>query len=188
VIDFKRVERLSTLTLVALLALLPELFDRNTQLANFRYYETRCGHGSSLSCGLHALVAARIGDVELADLYFRKTAETDLGMITDISGGGIRIAAQGALWQATVFGFAGLTLRTDGLAFDPHLPTTWRGLSVRMQWRRQVGVQIGQEGKVLRATLEDGEPMTLYVNGQLYELLPGRTQRVSLNNLPPDTI
>jgi trehalose/maltose hydrolase-like predicted phosphorylase len=171
---------------VALFVLLPELFDRDTQLANFRYYEPRCGHGSSLSCGFHALLAARLGDVELADRYFRKTAETDLGKMTDISVGGIRIAAQGALWQAAVLGFAGLILRADGLAFDPHLPKSWHGLSFRVQWRRRhVGVQIGYAGWMLSATLEDGEPMTIYVGGRPHELLPGRTVGISLNNMTP---
>lgn len=171
---------------VALFALLPESFDRDTQLVNFRYYEPRCGHGSSLSYGFHALVAARLGDVELADLYFHKAAEIDLGMTTDISGGGIRIAAQGALWQAAVFGFAGLTLRADGLAFDPHLPDTWHGVSFRIHWRRRrIGVQIAHGGRMLSAKLEDGEPMTLYVGGRPYELLRGRTESVVLNNMPP---
>ena len=34
---------------VALLALLPDLYDRPTQQRNYAYYEARCGHGSTLS-------------------------------------------------------------------------------------------------------------------------------------------
>ena len=46
---------------VALLGLLPEEFVGETGATNFRYYEPRCGHGSSLSRAMHALVAARLG-------------------------------------------------------------------------------------------------------------------------------
>ena len=38
--------------IVALLTLLPEECDTRAKLANFRYYEPRCGHGSSLSRGM----------------------------------------------------------------------------------------------------------------------------------------
>jgi trehalose/maltose hydrolase-like predicted phosphorylase len=50
---------------VALLALLPEEFAAGTEEDNFRYYEPRCGHGSSLSPAMHGVVAARLGDVEI---------------------------------------------------------------------------------------------------------------------------
>ena len=43
---------------IALFALLPDLYDRSTQQRNFSWYERRCGHGSTLSPALHALVAA----------------------------------------------------------------------------------------------------------------------------------
>jgi hypothetical protein len=44
---------------VTLLALLPNVFPDTMAEANFRHYEPRCAHGSSLSAGMHALVAAR---------------------------------------------------------------------------------------------------------------------------------
>ena len=51
---------------VLLLYLLWDRFPPPVRDANFRYYEPRTGHGSSLSPAIHALVAARLGDVELA--------------------------------------------------------------------------------------------------------------------------
>ena len=39
---------------VALLALLPDEFPGAMAEANFRHYEPRCAHGSSLSAGIHA--------------------------------------------------------------------------------------------------------------------------------------
>src|SRR5207248_7240794 len=101
--------------IVMLQALLPEQFRPEEHEANFRYYEPRCGHGSSLSPAFHALVAARLGDVELAEAYFHHAAAIDLDARMGNGPHGVHIAALGALWPAAIFGFAGLSLRPDGL-------------------------------------------------------------------------
>jgi trehalose/maltose hydrolase-like predicted phosphorylase len=154
---------------VALLGLLPRDFSPEVHVANFEYYELRCGHGSSLSRGMHALVAARLGRLEMAMRHFRETAATDLTDTAMGSAGGIHIASMGALWQAAVFGFAGLTLREDGLEFDPHLPPEWGSLSFRVQWRgRKLKVRLDPEG--LQATLEEGDPLDVFLGKSSYRL------------------
>ena len=116
---------------VALLGLLPEEFAGETGAANFRYYEPRCGHGSSLSRAMHGLVAARLGYAEMALRYFRQTAAIDLADTHVAIDGGVHIAALGGIWMTAVFGFAGLSLRSDGMAIDPQLPAGWRSLGFR---------------------------------------------------------
>ena len=103
--------------------------------ANFEYYEPRCGHGSSLSPAIHALVAARLGDAELAERYFRQSAEIDLANNMGNAAHGVHVGAFGGLWQATVFGFAGLRLTENGPECDPRLPEDWRSLAMRFQFR-----------------------------------------------------
>src|SRR5215468_9663107 len=95
---------------VALIALLPEEFPDAMAETNFGYYEPRCAHGSSLSTGMHALVAASLGDADMALRYLRATAATDLDLDPNTAGG-VRIAGLGALWQAVVHRFGGLDLR-----------------------------------------------------------------------------
>lgn len=154
---------------VALLALLPRDFSPEVHVANFEYYELRCGHGSSLSRGMHALVAARLGRLEMAMRHFRETAATDITDTAMGSAGGIHIASMGALWQAAVLGFAGLTLRDDGLEFDPHLPAEWGSLTFRVQWRgRKLKVRLDGDG--LQATLEEGEPLDVFVGKAAHRL------------------
>jgi trehalose/maltose hydrolase-like predicted phosphorylase len=165
---------------VALLALLPEAFSREAREANFRYYEPRCGHGSSLSRGMHALIAARIGDISLAAKYFAETAGTDLDEPAADSAGGVRIAAQGALWQVAIFGFAGLSFEDEAIALDPRLPPKWASLSFRAHWKgRRVHLRLTQATRMLEATLEVGGPASLRVNGQTVELHRGAALQTS---------
>ena len=165
---------------VALLALLPEEFVGETGAENFRYYEPRCGHGSSLSRAMHGLVAARLGCSEMALRYFRQTAAIDLADTHAAIDGGVHIAALGGIWLTAVFGFAGLSLHSDGIALDPQLPPSWRSLGFGVQWRgRRLRIRIDQGEQLVEATLEAGEPMTLVVSGQPHELRRDRTLRLS---------
>ena len=141
---------------VALLGLLPEEFAGETGAANFHYYEPRCGHGSSLSRAMHGLVAARLGYSEMALRYFRQTAAIDLADTHVAIDGGVHIAALGGIWLTAVFGFAGLSLQSDGVAIDPQLPASWRSLGFGLQWRgRRLKIRIDQAKQCLEATLED---------------------------------
>jgi kojibiose phosphorylase len=121
-------------------------------------------------------VAARLGHVELAERYFREAAAIDLDDTMGNAAGGVHIAALGSLWQAAVLGFAGLTLRPDGLGFDPHLPPAWRSLGFSVEWRgRLVRVRLEHDTSTLAATLERGNPMIVGVNEQLHRLRRGET-------------
>ena len=156
---------------VALLALLPEEFAGASGADNFRYYEPRCDHGSSLSPSMHGLVAARLGQPELALRYFQQSAAIDLSDGHAGIDGGVHIAALGGNWMVAVMGFAGLSLQTDGVSFDPKLPATWRSLAFAIQWRgRSLKITIDQDRRRLEATLEDGDPITLGVSGERYNL------------------
>jgi trehalose/maltose hydrolase-like predicted phosphorylase len=124
---------------------------------------------------MHALVAARLGDAEMALRYLRETAATNLDFDPN-SAGGVRIAGVGALWQATILGFAGLDLRGDTLGIDPRLPPQWRSLSFRVCWRgRSVAIRIA--GSTVQATLVDGEAMEIRIAATTRKLTAGRPCR-----------
>jgi trehalose/maltose hydrolase-like predicted phosphorylase len=156
---------------VALLALLPEEFPGAAAKANFRYYEPRCAHGSSLSAGIHALVAARLGETETALRFLRQAAAADLELDPN-SAGGIRIAGLGGLWQAIILGFAGLGLKSDMLEIDPRLPPQWRSLSFSVCWRgRRVAIRV--TGRTVQVTLVQGEAMEMRIGTATRKLTPG---------------
>jgi trehalose/maltose hydrolase-like predicted phosphorylase len=163
---------------VALIALLPEEFPGPMAKTNFRYYEPRCAGGSSLSAGMHALVAARLGDAEMALNYMREAAATDLDLDPN-SAGGVRIAGLGGLWQSVTLGFAGLDLMGDTLAINPKLPPEWRTLAFRVYWRgRCVAIRIAAGGTV-EATLCEGAELEMRIGTTMRKLTAGAPLQVS---------
>ncbi len=159
---------------VALLGLLPEEFAGEMAADNFRYYAPRCSHGSSLSHAMHGLVAARLGQSEVALSHFRQTAAIDLAATRAATDGGVHIAALGGMWQMAVLGFAGLSLRGDGIALHPQLPAGWRSVGFEVQWRgRRLNITIDRVKQFVEATLVAGEAMMVVVDGQPHELCPG---------------
>jgi len=144
---------------VALIALAPQAFPGRSAETNFRFYEPRCAHGSSLSPAMHAVVAARLGDPELALRCLHRiiSIDRDPG-----SAGGVRIAGLGGVWQTVVLGFAGLDLTGDILTLDPKLPPDWRSLSFHVRWRgRLVAVRVDDAGA--HVALADGAPMDVRI-------------------------
>jgi trehalose/maltose hydrolase-like predicted phosphorylase len=155
---------------VALIGLLPKEFPGAMAETNFRHYEPRCAHGSSLSSAMHALVAARLGNAEMALSYLRETAALDLDPDPNTAGG-IRMAALGGLWQAAILGFAGLDLTGDTMGIEPRLPSSWRGLSFRVCWKgRSVAIRIA--GGTVEVTLAEGEAMQIRISGVTRDLSP----------------
>jgi kojibiose phosphorylase len=118
-----------------LLYLLGDRYPSEVQQANFRYYDRRTSHGSSLSPAIHAALAARLGDLDLATRYLRQTAEIDLANTMGNAAGGVHLAALGGLWQAVVFGFAGVRLSGDEPQVEPRLPDRWQRLRFGLRWR-----------------------------------------------------
>jgi trehalose/maltose hydrolase-like predicted phosphorylase len=127
---------------------------------NFHYYEPRTGHGSSLSPSIHALMAARIGDMNCAQQYLKQAAEIDLGNNMGNAAAGVHAAALGGLWQAVVFGFAGVRTLSDGVSFAPNLLPHWKRLSFPLQWNaRKLHVCI--EPEVIRVGAAGDEPLRI---------------------------
>jgi len=143
--------------------------------ANFRYYELRTAHGSSLSPSIHALVAARLGDMTLARQYLKQAAEIDLGNAMGNAAGGVHAAALGALWQAIVFGTGGFSGTPDALTFLPRLLPGWRRVSFPLRWRDH-RVQVTVEQEMFQVSVAGADSLTVRITG-LPELVavPNRT-------------
>jgi trehalose/maltose hydrolase-like predicted phosphorylase len=171
VIGRKRTQRSQVVKqadVVALMALLPDEFPGAMAELNFRHYEPRTAHGSSLSAGMHALVAARLGDAEMALRHLHHAAAADLELDPN-SAGGIRIAGLGGVWQAVVLGFAGLDLGGETISINPRLPPEWRDMSFTVCWRGR-SVQVRIAGMVVRVSISAGAPVSIRIAGEIRRL------------------
>ena len=116
-----------------LMYLLPELYDPETVRANYAYYNARTDHtfGSSLGPAIQAIMACRVGDPGAYE-HFMRAARADLYDVRHNAEDGIHGASAGGLWQAVVFGFAGLERTPEGWRTNPHLPETWKRVSFKI--------------------------------------------------------
>ncbi len=163
---------------MALIALRPGVFPGGLAEKNFRYYEPKCAHGSSLSTSMHALAAARLGDADMALRYLHKTAALDLDPDPN-SAGGVRMAGLGGLWQTVMLGFGGVDLTGDTLAIDSKLPPQWRSLSFRVCWRGRVA-EIRIADRNVQAMLVQGDAMDIHIAGATHKLMEGTTLQASI--------
>lgn len=157
---------------VLLCHLLADRLDDKTVAACFDYYEPRCDHASSLSPSIHALVAARLGRADVAERYLDRAAAIDLDDSMGNAALGFHAGNAGGLWQAVVFGVAGVAVRDDGLAFDPRPLPGWESLSFPLTWRGRraevtvapdrLDVQLTDGPGAMRVHVGSHEPASLH--------------------------
>lgn len=165
--------------------LLHVLWDRippDIRTASFHEYEPDTEHGSSLSPAIHALVAARLGDVDMAMRYFRQACEIDLADNMGNASGGVHIASLGGIWQTIAFGFAGLALAEDGLVFTPHCPPAWKSIRFALFWHGQ-RLQVRLASAIFEVMLAEGTALTVTVaQGDAIRLEAGQSSRWELHD------
>jgi len=132
--------------------LFPERFSTAILSANYRYYEPRTDHGSSLSPAVHAALAARLGLHAHAVAYWRRGLWLDLSNTMGNGALGVHAACMAGAWQALVFGFLGIRFDDNGPIVEhdasSRMPPRWqsiemtfdhRGKHYPLQWRREEG-------------------------------------------------
>lgn len=128
---------------VAWLAMFPNDFPVDIMLANWKYYEPRTEHGSSLSACMYALLACRCGFPDLAYPFFLKSAQADLvGGGKQWAGlvyiGGTHPAAQGGAYMTAIRGFGGIYFEDGKIKAKPQLPSAWRRLRFKIWYMNQL--------------------------------------------------
>lgn len=94
-------------------------------------------HDSSLSPGVHAILALELGKADEAWSFWKKASGLDLDVAHGGAAEGIHIACAAATWMAAVFGFAGLrtALAAGELTLRPRLPAAWKRMSFPIVWK-----------------------------------------------------
>ena len=120
---------------IMLLHLLPGLVNKQELKANWDYYEPRTTHTSSLSYGVHGIVAAKLGLMDKAAYYLDKSLGIDLTGQGDNCQDGAHLAANGMSWSAIVCGIGGLTFSNGKISVAPSLRKGWDSLSFTVCYR-----------------------------------------------------
>lgn len=120
-----------------------DAFTAEQKARNFAYYDALTVRDSSLSSSVQAIIAAEIGQLDLAHDYLAESAFLDLDDTGHNTRDGLHIASLAGIWSALVAGYGGMRHDETGLAFTPRLP---RGFS-----RMSFGLRVA--GGTLRVKL-----------------------------------
>lgn len=138
---------------LAMMLLFPDDFTIDEINRAFDYYEPITTHDSSLSYVVHSIISNLTGKSDLAEKFFKKAVDIDLNPAKGGAAEGIHIANCGGLYQAVIYGFAGLkdVMWSDELKLKPHLPDKWESLEFNIIWKKElyhVQIKKGDEYKV----------------------------------------
>lgn len=155
-----------------------DAFTQEEKVRNFHYYEQRTVRDSSLSACTQAVLAAKVGHLELAHDYLGEAALIDLHDTHDNTRDGVHLAALAGAWIALVAGLGGMRDHDGVLAFSPRLPSRigrldfsllWRGLRLRVSVRPDEVTYYLRDGDH-----EDGSTLDLLHHGEPITVTIGR--------------
>lgn len=123
--------------LVLAMQLFSNVFTAEQKARDFAYYELLTVRDSSLSAAPQAVIAAEVGQQELAYDYLREAALMDLYNLEKNTHDGLHIASLAGSWTALVAGLGGLRWQDGLLSFMPRLPEVLPYLAFRLLFKGQ---------------------------------------------------
>lgn len=126
-----RSKALKQASVLQLMFEMPWLFKKEQIEKAYDYYLPLTTHDSSLSAGIHAVMAARLNRKEDCLYFLNKAIGVDLDPELKGAEEGIHIANCGNLWQFAVYGLAGMgnIMESEQLEFQPDLPENIKSIS-----------------------------------------------------------
>ncbi len=163
--DLYRKQVVKQADLVLAMHLRGDAFTPEQKARNFAYYEPLTVRDSSLSASTQAVIAAEVGQLQLAYDYLGEAALIDLHDLQHNVQDGIHIASLAGTWTALVAGFGGMRLRHSSLSFAPRLPEALGRLAFHLVFR---GCRLRVEVTATEATyrLLDGTPLKVRHHGE----------------------
>lgn len=158
---------------VLLFNILPFDFSEEIIRNTLNFYEARTLHYSSLSPGVYALCAARIGEMDLAQTYFDLSLDMDLKDVKKESENALHTPTSGEVYTIITQGFGGVFPNGDLLEIRPHLPEIWERLQFSLKWRKTL-LSFTFERKHIVITAVGGTPVQLAVFDNQKTLQPGQ--------------
>jgi alpha,alpha-trehalose phosphorylase len=147
--DIYRKQVVKQADLILAMHLRSDAFSLEQKTRNFAYYEPLTVRDSSLSASTQAILAAEVGQLQLAYDYLGEAALIDLHDLHHNVQDGLHMASLAGSWTALVAGFGGMRLQNGSLSFAPRLPDAIRRLAFHLLFR---GCRLRVEVKATEAT------------------------------------
>ncbi|GLW09741.1 glycosyl hydrolase [Microtetraspora sp. NBRC 13810] len=167
--DLYRRQVVKQADLVLAMHLRGDAFTPEEKARNFAYYEALTVRDSSLSACTQAVMAAEVGQLELAYRYLGEAALMDLKDLENNTVDGIHMASLAGAWVALVAGFGGMRAGQGRLCFAPRLPSGITRLAFRLRYRGSL-VCVTVTRKATHYRLREGPPITLTHHGERFRL------------------
>ncbi|HLH60526.1 MAG TPA: glycoside hydrolase family 65 protein [Ktedonobacteraceae bacterium] len=163
--ELYRKQVLKQADLVLAMYLRSDAFSAEQKARNFAYYEPLTVRDSSLSASAQAVLAAEVGQLQLAYDYLGEAALVDLHNLHHNVQNGLHMASLGGAWTALVAGFGGMRIQDGSLSFGPRLPEALGRLAFHIMFR---GSRLRVEVTATEATyrLLDGPPLKVRHHGE----------------------
>ena len=117
--------------------LFEEEFDTATIERNFKFYEPRTVHESSLSPCVHSILACRIGDMDKAYEMYLRTSRLDIDDYNHEVHEGLHITSMAGTWMSIVEGYGGKRVHDKKLFLNPTIPAAWSSYSFKIKFLEQ---------------------------------------------------
>jgi maltose phosphorylase len=138
-------------------------YDIDTIRRNYDFYEPRTVHESSLSPCVHAILAAKLGDIERAYQFYLRTSRLDIDDYNNDTEDGCHITSMAGTWMSVVEGFGGMRVRDGVLSFNPLLPHQWQAFSFQVGFRGALlNVRVSGDGVSIKNTSDQNIAVKIY--------------------------
>jgi alpha,alpha-trehalose phosphorylase len=163
--DIYRKQVVKQADLVLAMLLRSDAFTPEQKARNFAYYEPLTVRDSSLSASTQAILAAEVGQLDLAYDYLGEAALMDLHDLAHNVREGVHMASLAGTWMALIAGFGGMRLQNGSLCFAPRLPDAIGRLAFHLLFR---GCRLLVEVRATEATyrLLDDPQLVVHHHGE----------------------
>jgi len=141
------------------------LFDQESIIKHFDFYEPLTVHESSLSPCVHSILAAKIDRIEKAYEMYLRTSRLDLDDYNHEVHEGLHITSMAGTWLSIVQGFGGMRNFNNSLSFDPKIPQNWKSYSFKIIYRDHI-IKVFKNHEGCKFYNESDTPVTISVSGK----------------------
>ncbi len=182
--DLYRKQVVKQADLVLAMQVRGDAFTDEQKARNFAYYERLTVRDSSLSACTQAVIAAEVGQLDLAYDYTAEAALMDLHDLGGNTRDGLHMASLAGACLALVAGFGGLRDHGEVLAFRPRLPAGLTRLAFSMRVRQHL-LRIRITHETTRYTLDEGSRLRLSHDGEELTITIGEpVERATFTPVP----